>query len=109
MATKQNLYVDQGTSFLQTFTLRNPDGTLLDITGYTGRAQFRKEYTSTEAFNFVVSLGGNTGVVTIALTPNTTSNVSAGRYVYDVEIESNTGVVTRLLEGFITLTPEVTR
>lgn len=109
MATKQNLYVDQGTSFLQTFTLRNPDGTPLDITNYTGRAQFRKEYTSTEAFSFTVSLGGNTGVVTLSLAPNTSSNVAAGRYVYDLELESNTGVVTRLLEGFITLTPEVTR
>ena len=31
-----------------------------------------------------------------------------GRYVYDIEAESTTGVVTRVLEGSLIVTPEVT-
>jgi len=41
----------------------------------------------------------------------TTSEINreAGRYVYDVETTSGSGVVSRIVEGIITVTPEVTR
>lgn len=109
MATKQNLYVDQGTNFSQSFFMRTPTGENLDLTNFTGRAQFRKEYTSSNSVSFTVVVGGNTGVVTLSLAPAATSNIEAGRYIYDLEIESNTGVVSRMIEGFLTITPEVTR
>jgi hypothetical protein len=35
--------------------------------------------------------------------------MTAGRYVYDVEITSSGGEVTRVLEGQVEVTPEVTR
>jgi hypothetical protein len=48
-----------------------------------------------------------TGVLTISLTANQTTALDAERYVYDVEITSSTGSVTRVLEGIITVRPEV--
>ena len=109
MATKQNLYIDLGTTYLQSFYLKNTDNTPLDLSGFTGRSQIRKEYTSNTYNSFDVSVGGNTGIVTISLAANTSSNIESGRYLYDIELESNTGTVTRILEGFVTFTPEVTR
>jgi len=38
---------------------------------------------------------------------NTTSSITAGRYVYDVELV-NGSYVTRAAEGIVTVTPEVT-
>jgi len=38
-----------------------------------------------------------------------TTNIRAGRYVYDVEIEDSEGVVTRIFEGIATVLPNVTR
>jgi hypothetical protein len=35
--------------------------------------------------------------------------MAAGRYVYDVEIISAANVISRLVEGIATVTPEVTR
>lgn len=109
MATKQNLYIDQGTTFTQSFYLQDPTGLALDLTGYIGRSQLRKEYTDSVYFSFSVDVGANTGVITISLPATVSSNIESGRYLYDVEIESNTSVVTRIVEGFCTITPEVTR
>jgi len=109
MANKQNLYVDQGTSFSKSFIVTNSNTTLANLTGYTGRAQFRKEYTSSDYTNFTVTVTPNNSAVTISLAANVSSEIEAGRYVYDVEIESNTGIVTRVVEGFLVFTPEVTR
>ena len=37
------------------------------------------------------------------------SNLEEGVYVYDIEITSGAGTVTRLMEGNVTVNPEVTR
>ena len=43
------------------------------------------------------------------MTANTTSAIEEGIYVYDIEITSSAGTVTRLMEGSVTVNPEVTR
>ena len=55
------------------------------------------------SFNF------STTAVKIALTAAQTNAIAAGRYVYDVEITSGEGIVTRVVEGQIEVTPGVTR
>mgnify|MGYP003704480047 CR=1 FL=1 len=109
MATKANLLIDQGTTFNTVIALTDENGDTFDLTTYTGRAEIRKHYTSTNAVSFGVTLGGNTGTVTLSLTANQTSNMSAGRFVYDVELNDSSNNVVRVLEGIVTVTPEVTR
>lgn len=109
MGTKANLVVDQGTTFSTTITVTDDDGIAIDLTDYTGAAQMRKHYTSSNSTSFDVSITAGTGEVTLSMTSNVTSNIVAGRYVYDCELTSNTGVVSRILEGIVTVTPEVTR
>ena len=108
MASKANLTIDQGTTFTTTITITDDDGNALNLTGYTGAAQLRKHYTSSNSVNFTVSITPATGEVTLSLTANATSNIVAGRYVYDCEL-TNSGTVSRVLEGIVTITPEVTR
>ena len=43
------------------------------------------------------------------MTSSTTGAIEEGMYVYDIEITSSTGTVTRLMEGNVTVNPEVTR
>lgn len=109
MATNQNLYINQGATYVKSFTIQNEDLSYFDLTNYTGRGQIRKEYASNAAVDFIVTLGGNTGVVTLGLSANVSANLVNQRYVYDVEVESNTGIVTRILQGFALVSPEVTR
>ena len=49
-----------------------------------------------------------TGVVTLSLTAAETTALDAERYVYDLEITSSVGAVTRVIEGLITVRPQVT-
>lgn len=109
MATKANLVIDQGTTYSTSINLTNEEDQVLDLTGYTGAAQIRKHYTSTNSVSFGVSLNASEGIITLSLTANQTSTMVAGRYVYDVEITDSSNVVSRVLEGIVTVTPQATR
>ena len=109
MAIYANLTVDQGSDFSSVVTVTDSDGALVDLTNYTYRGQIRKTYTSSTAVDFAITVNTPTnGELTISLTASQTSNMKAGRYVYDVEIESG-NVVTRVVEGQMEVTPRVTR
>lgn len=109
MATKANLIIDQGTSYSTTIDIQDEYGSAINLTNYTGAAQMRKHFTSSNSVSFTVTLGGEDGTLTLALTANATANIVAGRYVYDVELTSSSGEVSRVLEGIVTVTPNVTR
>lgn len=109
MATKANIIIDQGTTFSTDIYLTDDDGNPIDLTGYTGASKMRKHYTSSNAQSFTVSLNTTYGYVTLSLTSANTANLTPGRYVYDVEVTSSSNVVSRIVEGIVTVTPEVTR
>jgi hypothetical protein len=109
MALKANLLIDQGSTYSTTLMLTTETDEAMDLSGYTGAAQVRKHYTSSNSSAFSVDLNTNTGTVTLSMSANTTANLVAGRYVYDVEITSGSGNVTRVVEGIVTVTPNVTR
>lgn len=109
MATKVNLVIDQGADFSTNITLKEDDGTFLDLSNYTGASQLRRHYTSTTSTAFTLTLGGNTGTVTMAMNASTTGSLTAGRYVYDLELTDDGGAVSRIVEGIATVTPNVTR
>lgn len=108
MATKANLVIDQGTTFSTDLSLTDENGDALNLSGYTANSQIRKWYTSTNAVAFSASINVDSGVITLALTANQTANIASGRYVYDVEI-NNGSTISRVVEGIITVTPNVTR
>ena len=51
----------------------------------------------------------NTGLITLSMNSYTTSELTAPRYLYDLVLKSANNVVSRLLEGYITVNPSVTR
>jgi hypothetical protein len=109
MATKSNLVIDQGTTFSTDLTLTDENGDPIILSGYTANSQIRKWYTSANtSATFATSINVESGVITLSLTSNQTSNLVAGRYVYDVEINDGSAV-SRIVEGIITVTPQVTR
>lgn len=108
MATKANLIIDQGATFSTDITLTDENGDVLNLDGYTASSQLRKWYTSTTAINFTTYVDIVNGILTLSLTENQTKNLVAGRYVYDVEL-SDGQTVSRIVEGIVTVTPNVTR
>ena len=110
MAIVSNLTVDQGSTFSASIDITDTEDNVLVLTGYTVAGQIRKTYDSSTAVSFTASVSNaTTGEVTIALTPAQTNALVAGRYVYDVEITSAGGTVTRVIEGQLEVTPGVTQ
>ena len=110
MAAVANLSIDQGATFTSDITVKDINGNVFDLTGFTAVAKLAKGYSSTRtrtAMTTAFAQDRTTGVLTISLTANETAALDPERYVYDVEITSSTGTVTRVLEGIITVRPEV--
>jgi hypothetical protein len=109
MAIKANLVIDQGSTFSATIDLSDPDGDVFDLTNYTVAAQMRKNYTSSAATTFGASHTGGTGKIVLTVNSTVSATLEPGRYLYDVEITSPGGTVTRVVEGIVTVTPGITR
>ena len=110
-AATYNLVIDQGSDFVLDLVVKE-SGTALNLTNYSGRAQLRTSVTaSSAAASFTVTkTDAAAGKLKMELAAATSSGISAGQYVYDLEIyTSGDAVVKRLLQGDVTLTPEVTR
>jgi hypothetical protein len=110
-----NIDVKQGATFQLTITWKDSAGTAIDLTGYTARAQARLTYdTSTTIFSLTsssgITLGGAAGTIAIVIAAGTTATLAAPwSGVWDLELVSGAGIVTRLLEGTANVSPEVTR
>ena len=110
-AAAYNLTIDQGSDFAIQLTL-SEGGAAKNLTGYSGRAQMRvKKTDAVAAATFTVDVfNAEAGIVKMTMSNATTTNVAPGLYFYDLELYTALdGVVTRLLEGQVTVTAEVTR
>lgn len=117
-AFKLSLKIDQGGTFTKLVTWKTGTAeaaTPVNLTGCTARMQMR---TSVESPNILVelttenggiALGGVAGTVTMTITATATALLTFQRAVYDLEIIFPDTTVRRLLSGYVTLTPEVTR
>ena len=108
MAEKVNIVMDQGTTFNTSFSFSDANDAPIDFSSYSANSQIRKSYTSSTAYVFTVGLG-NDGVITLSMNAATSSTITAGRYLYDLEVQDANSVRSRLVEGIISVTPEITR
>ena len=117
MAVAYNTVIDQGADWYFTITYENPDGTPINITGYTAACQLRSLPNSPSAVltlttaNAGIAITGATGLVSIRATATQTGLIDEGDYVYDLEITAPApgSVVTRLIQGQATVSAQVTR
>jgi hypothetical protein len=110
MATVANLSIDQGAEFYRTMTVVDNNGLVVDLSTYTAAGQLRKSYTANEFIPLtVVVLNASLGKISIGLSNLVTDTLTINRYVYDVEITSDSLKKYRILEGNITVSPNVTK
>lgn len=87
----------------------------VNLTGYTARLHARAALADVATLfeltteNGGIVLGGIAGTIRLLITDLATSALSFEKGVYDLELVSGAGVVTRLLEGRVLLSKEVTR
>ena len=112
MAAIANLTLDQGATFNSDVTVKDANGNAFDLTGYTASAKMAKGFASTKTRTTITcTVNGDptTGIVTMSLSADETSTCEEGRYVYDLEIlQTSSSTITRVIEGVITVRPQVT-
>jgi hypothetical protein len=114
-----NMVMEQGATFSQEMTWKI-DKNPVNLTGYSARMQVRGSGSgnristrlalSLTSENGDIILGGSEGTITINISASSASNViPAGKYFYDLELQSPNGEVTRLIKGTFTVVAEMTR
>jgi hypothetical protein len=117
-AAKYNITVEQGATFNLLLTIKSPGvtPTPIDITTWLFAGQIRKSPTDATVladFTFTIQNQiSNTGEVLVSLTDADTSAIPADgpitNLVYDIEATVGS-TVTRLIQGSVLLSAEVTR
>jgi hypothetical protein len=113
LSAKYNLVCDQATTFNFQFQIKN-DSTPWNLTGYTGTMTVRPFVGATtttvvaSTANGAMVLTALTGRVNVTLSAATTGAIAAGRYSYDLVLDSGS-TVTRILEGKFIVTGAVTQ
>ena len=117
MATYEDLEFDQGSDIAVALELQDTNGDIKDLTNHSVSAKMKRTYSSTDAsdiqaFNAIIPAPPTSGKITLSLTNTISAALRKGRWVYDVEIShsdsaSNT-IKERILEGHITVSPQVT-
>ena len=106
-ATTLNLIVNQKASFQVGFFVKQSNGAVLNLSGYSVAAKYKENFQTpdSQASSFTASVANaSTGEIAIELNSTQTANLQLGKYVYDVAIiNDDTEFKTRIVEGKITV------
>lgn len=111
MAGSYNIVIDQGATWNWNFNV-STNGTAWDLSSYTFAMQVRESTVSTTKLLDLPTDGTVTmdasGNISVTVSATKTNTLPAGRWVYDLELTSAGGQVTRLLEGRFIVNIQVT-
>lgn len=109
-ALRYDLLIEQGSTYRRSVPVLDDTGAPLDVTGWSVRGQIRLTHDSPTT---VYDLGPHltvTGTAVELVIPAEASSAWVWRWgVYDVEIVDPGGSPTRLIQGSVGVSPEVTR
>ena len=105
VANQYNIVVEQGATFSLTITYKDSAGAVINLTDTDARMEIREKYTSTTTLVALTSAAGGSGNTSDAMTKALTAPATN---VYDLELVTADGAVTRLIEGKASVSPGVT-
>jgi len=109
-----NLTIKKGATWKQNLTYTDASGVIIDLSGYTARMQIRQTYQSAEVLaeltteNGGITITGGTGELDLLISATDTANLPPIVGLYDLEIILGSEV-TRLIEGKVNITENITR
>lgn len=115
MSAYLDIPIEQGATWTLDISVSDENGDAIDLTGYTARMSIKRDSRETAALLELTTANGriiitaDSGLVTLALTAAETAAITTWtRGVYDLELISPAGWVTRLCEGAVLVTANVT-
>ena len=126
-AGKYSLLIEQGATLRLDLAYKDSNNIPIDLTGYSGKMQIKNNYADSATTTYLtlssslnndgtgINFSGSanalppaSGTIGIVISAVTSSTLSFETGYYDLEITSGS-VVTRLLEGVVKISKEVTR
>lgn len=115
--TFHNINIPQGSKFEMNVQALNSDKTVKDLTGYDARMQIRQTVNSVSPLLSIttgtgeITINAPGGIVMVRIPATTTIGLTFNDAVYDIEIykSADPTEVSRIVEGFASLSLEVTR
>jgi hypothetical protein len=115
MANEYNFTLDQGSNHSFEIEYKNSDNTIFDLTGYSAKLHVRESYNSAILIELLsptdILITPLEGKLEINFSPSKTINLNRElkNLIYDLEIFLGVDNVTRIIQGKILFSPEVTR
>ena len=120
-----NMTIEQGSTFTRLISVEQPDlvadpngGIFVPylLVAYTARMQIRRTVESTTAMLSLTTENGGIDInpgtpeneILLSITAANTATLTSDG-VYDLEIISNSGTISKVIRGSVTVIPEVTR
>ena len=97
MSSQLNIYIDQGTDFRLTVELFDDDDLDLPIANYSFFGDLKKIYSTKRAAEFEFEKSEND--ITLLLSADITSQLTPGKYQYDVMMRKPTGELSKIVDG----------
>lgn len=108
---KYDFTIYQGATLSKVLTWKDSSGNVINLTGYTAAMQIRDEHGAlildVGLLTGGLVINGTAGTVTITIPAATTSTLAFDSAKYDLKLSTSTA--TRLLEGAVTLSKQVTQ
>jgi len=106
--------IEQGATFGQTLTLKDSSNAVINLTGFTGAMSLKEKPDATATIlslttaNGRMTMGGNAGTIVLTISSTDSASLSPDDGVFDLEITSGAGVVTRIIEGTYSVRRNIT-
>jgi hypothetical protein len=113
-AGEYDITIEQGSGFSLPLTYEAPEGSLVDLTGGTGRLHVRSKYGATDKLieltteNGGMELGDD-GSIELCMSAEDTAGLNFSRGVYDLDIVPPAGEPYKIINDTVFLKREVTR
>lgn len=106
---KKTLGIYQGNTLSSAYQLKDDDGNVITLPGFSGTCEIRKVSDSTLIENPAVTIDESNGIFYLGLTATETAALTPSEYIlqYDVRLTKGTGVYTPL-HGECVIYPRVT-
>jgi hypothetical protein len=108
-AAVYDVVMQQNDTFSEQFVLRDTDGGLLALGGYTFASQVRQTAAGALVASMTLSVDTDTATVTRTMGTAVTSGIAPGQYVHDMHWVDPDGDVRTLIAGRFTVKADVTR
>ena len=115
-AGKHDIVIEQGADFKRVFTWKDSAGSAVNLTGYSAAMMIKKRKSDASGVaifnktnsNAEIALGGAAGTITIDIGGADTAGMDFDWGYYDIELTDGSSNITRLLEGKVRLSKQVT-